>query len=377
MKKVHITISLKLKLLLEIVLSFILTLVYFFTLSLYVFGPYLEKNQNNLNDNLLSYFALLYLASGVGVFALCFLLMSNRHIKYIKYIAREVKLIAGGNLGQTLKIKGKDELAELCININSMSKELKNKFEYERELERTKSELITNISHDLRTPLTPIIAYLDILRNEKFSTKEEEKEYLNSSYNLSIKLKKLIDELFEYTKLSSKEVVLELVEVDICPILNQIVGEYAPMFESKGLRVLTQISDAELPVKVDVEKMVRAFENILSNAEKYSSKPSDIIVKADNKGEDVVISISNKGEHLEQDKLNRMFEKFYRVDISRSSNIEGSGLGLAISKKIVELHDGEVWAECDGEIIIINIKLPINSNVVQLKNNNFRDTPLL
>lgn len=149
------------------------------------------------------------------------------------------------------------------------------------------------------------------------------------------------------------------------------------MFESKGLRVLTQISDAELPVKVDVEKMVRAFENILSNAEKYSSKPSDIIVKADNKGEDVVISISNKGEHLEQDKLNRMFEKFYRVDISRSSNIEGSGLGLAISKKIVELHDGEVWAECDGEIIIINIKLPINSNVVQLKNNNFRDTPLL
>lgn len=121
--------------------------------------------------------------------------------------------------------------------------------------------------------------------------------------------------------------------MDICPILNQIVGEYVPMLESKGLRVVTQISDAELPVKVDVEKMVRVFENILSNAEKYSFKPSDIIFKADNKGDDVVISISNKGEHIEQDKLNRMFEKFYRVDISRSSNIEGSGLGLAISKK--------------------------------------------
>lgn len=372
MKKVNINISLKLKLLIEIVLSFILTIAYLITFSLYVLGPYFEKNQNKWSTSIAYYFAVVYLISAVGVFVLCFLLMSNKHIKYIKYIAREVKSIASGNLGKTLEVRGKDELAELCININSMSKELKNKFEYERELERTKSELITNVSHDLRTPLTPIIAYLDILRNEKFSTKEEEKEYLNSSYNLSIKLKKLIDELFEYTKLSSKEVVLELVEVDICPILNQIVGEYAPMFESKGLRVLTQISDAELPVKVDVEKMVRAFENILSNAEKYSSKPSDIIVKADNKGEDVVISISNKGEHLEQDKLNRMFEKFYRVDISRSSNIEGSGLGLAISKKIVELHDGEVWAECDGEIIIINIKLPINSDVLQLKNNNFR-----
>ena len=130
------------------------------------------------------------------------------------------------------------------------------------------------------------------------------------------------------------------------------------MLESKDLRVVTQISDAELPVKVDVEKMVRVFENILSNAEKYSSKPSEIIVKTDNKGDYVVISISNKGEHLEQDKLNRMFEKFYRVDISRSSNIEGSGLGLAISKKIVELHDGQIWADCDSDIVTINVILP-------------------
>lgn len=360
MKKVDITISLKLKLLIEIVLSFILTLVYLFTFSLYVLGPYFEKNRNNWSMSFTYYFAITYYVSAIGVFILCFVLMSNRHIKYIKYIAREVKLIASGNLGKTLKVIGKDELAELCININSMSKELKNKFEYERDLERTKSELITNVSHDLRTPLTPIIAYLDILRNEKYSTKEEEKEYLNSSYNLSIKLKKLIDELFEYTKLSSKEVVLELVDVDICPILNQIVGEYAPMLESKGLRVVSQISNEELLVKIDVEKMVRVFENILSNAEKYSYKPSDIIVKADNNGDNVVISISNKGEHLEQVKLIRMFEKFYRDDTSRSSNIEGSGLGLAISEKIVELHQGQIWAECNNDIIIINIELPIN-----------------
>jgi K+-sensing histidine kinase KdpD len=121
--------------------------------------------------------------------------------------------VASQNLGETLEVRGKDELSELCMNINVMSKELKNKFEYERELERTKSELIPNISHDLRTPLTPIIAYLDILRNEKFRAKEEEKEYLNSSYNLFIKLKKLMDELFEYTKLSSNEVVLEFLKI--------------------------------------------------------------------------------------------------------------------------------------------------------------------
>jgi signal transduction histidine kinase len=354
----RINISLKLKLLLEIVLSLILSLIYMYTLALYVFGPYLEKNQNTLSDKFLFYFSLIYLVSGVVVFVLCFLLMLNRHVKYIKYIAREVRLIAGGNLGKPLNIKGKDELADLCININTMSNELKNKFEYERELERTKAELITNVSHDLRTPLTPIIAYLDILRNEKFNTKEEEKEYLNSSYYLSIKLKKLIDELFEYTKLSSKEVALDLVEVDICPILNQILGEYAPMLESKGLRVVSQLSNEELFVKIDVEKMVRVFDNIISNAEKYSIKPSDIIVKAENNLDHVCISISNKGEHIEQDNLNKIFEKFYRVDISRSSSIEGSGLGLAISKKIIKLHGGQIWAECDSDIVTINVVLP-------------------
>lgn len=359
MKKVRIAVSLKMKLLIDIALSFILAVVYLATFSLYILGPYFEKNRNIWSASFSYYFVIAYFISAVGVFVLCFFFMSNRHIKYIKYITKEVKLIANGNLGKTLEVRGKDELAELCTNVNSMSKELKDKFESERELEKTKSELITNVSHDLRTPLTPIIAYLDILKNEKFSTKEEEKEYLDSSYNLSIKLKKLIDELFEYTKLSSKEIVLDFAAVDICPILNQIVGEYVPMLESKGLRVVTQISDAELPVKVDVERMVRVFENILSNAEKYSFKPSDIIVKADNNGDYAVISISNKGEHLEQDKLNRMFEKFYRVDVSRSSNIEGSGLGLAISKKIVELHHGQIWAECDSDIVTINVTLPI------------------
>ena len=359
MKKVSLTISLKFKLLIEIVLSFILTLAYLTTLSLHVLGPYFEKNRNNWSQSFVYYFVVVYFISAVGVFVLCFLLMSNRHIKYIKYIAKEVKLITSGNLGKTLEVRGKDELAELCININYMSKELKDKFEYERDLEKTKSELISNISHDLRTPLTPIIAYLDILKNKKFSTKEEEMEYLNSSYNLSIKLKKLMDELFEYTKLSSEEVVLEFVEVDICPILNQILGEYAPMLESKGLKVVTQISDTELPVKIDVEKMVRVFENILSNAEKYSSKPSDMIVKVENTEDNIVISFSNKGEHIPQDKLNKLFEKFYRVDISRSSNVEGSGLGLAISKRIIDLHNGEIWAISCEDIITFKIKLQL------------------
>lgn len=110
MKKVDITVSLKLKLLLEIALSFILVLVYLSTLSLYVLGPYFEKNRNNWSTSFAYYFSVVYFISAVGVFALCFLLMSNKHIKYIKYIAGEVKLIAGGNLEQTLRLKVKMNL---------------------------------------------------------------------------------------------------------------------------------------------------------------------------------------------------------------------------------------------------------------------------
>lgn len=240
-----------------------------------------------------------------------------------------------------------------------MSLDLKNKFEHERKIENTKTELITNVSHDLRTPLTAIIGYLDILKSKKYRDKEEENEYLNSTYNLSIKLKKLIDELFEYTKLSSNGIELKLEKVNLSSILTQMLGEYTPVLEAKGLRIKADINE-ELHTKIDIEKIVRVFDNILSNAEKYSIKPSDIVVKAENKVGSAYISISNKGERIKQDKLSKMFEKFYRADISRSSNIEGSGLGLAISKKIVELHNGQIWAGSHDDMITIHIKLPIS-----------------
>lgn len=125
MKKLSLTINLKFKLLIEIVLSFILTLVYLYTFSLYVLAPYYQKNHNNLSASFVYYFAVIYIISALGVFVLCFFFMSNSHIKYIKYIAREIKLIANGNLGKTLEVRGRDELSELCKNINLMSKELK------------------------------------------------------------------------------------------------------------------------------------------------------------------------------------------------------------------------------------------------------------
>lgn len=350
--------SITFKLILSIVLSLFFSFFLVFVFSAFIAQPYIIAREGSISVigyNIIAAFIFLF---GIAGFLIPFLLLVNNKVKYIKYISESVSKIAKEQLGSTLIVKGDDELSDLCKNINSMSLELKNKFEKEREIENSKNELITNISHDLRTPLTAIIGYLDILKSKKYKNEEEENEYINSTYNLSIKLKRLIDELFEYTMLSNSDIKLKYEDVDLSSILIQILGEYTPVFEDKGLRIIIDI-DEKIPAKIDVEKIVRVFDNILSNAEKYSIKPSDIVVKAKNELDSIYISISNKSKHIEQEKLNKIFDKFYRVDISRSSNIEGSGLGLAISKRIIELHNGKIWAECDGNIITINVKLPI------------------
>lgn len=354
-----LTRKISIKLLYVIIIAAAIALWADFIFTYFVAVPYIKGRGNSITVLEYNILAIMAFAIGIIVFLGVVLLLAGRKIKYIKYISEKVKVITHKELGSTLQVIGNDELAELCMNINSMSTQLKEKFEHEREVEKTKTELITNVSHDLRTPLTAIIGYLDILRNEKYKTKEDENEYLNSTYDLSLKLKNLIDELFEYTKLSNSNMVLDFVEADISAILRQMVGEYAPVIESKGLRVMAQIPEEKMLVKIDIEKMARVFDNILSNSEKYSIKPSDITVKAEYIHYDVMISITNKGRHIDKDTLSRMFEKFYRVDNSRSSEIEGSGLGLAIAKKIVELHSGQIWAECYEDIITVNIRLPI------------------
>lgn len=353
------TKSITFKLILSIIISLFFSFLSVFVFSGFIAQPYIIARAGSLSILEYNIIAIFIFTIGIASFLVTFLLLVNSKVKYIKYISENVNKIANEKLGSTLIVRGNDELAELCKNINYMSLQLKNKFDHEREIENSKSELITNISHDLRTPLTAIIGYLDILKNKKYKDENEKNEYINSTYNLSIKLKSLIDELFEFTMLSNNSIELKLEEVNLSSILLQILGEYTPIFEDKTLGVISHI-DEEIPAKIDVEKMVRVFDNILSNAEKYSVKPSDIIVEARGQLDYIYIAISNKSEHIEQNKLNKIFEKFYRGDISRSNKIEGSGLGLAISKRIIELHNGQIWAESHEDIITIYIKLPIS-----------------
>ncbi|MED1384418.1 HAMP domain-containing sensor histidine kinase, partial [Bacillus mycoides] len=244
MKKVSFRNKIIIKLLGAVAVSFFVSFGLTILTFLYVIIP---LNLNHYLDDLSTFennmLTFLIFALAIFTFIIIFLILVRKKIVYLKLISDNVNDIANGKLGLTIGIKGKDELTQLAQNINYMSKELENTFEQERRLERTKNELITNVSHDLRTPLTSIIGYIDLLKRGQYNSKTQLQEYLETTYLKSQRLKYLIDELFEYTRLSDIDAKLNINEVDLSGLLEQIVGEYIPIFEKAGLSVQKSITE--------------------------------------------------------------------------------------------------------------------------------------
>ena len=201
------------------------------------------------------------------------------------------------------------------------------------------------------------MGYIGLIKDGKYEDESMMKEYLNIAFNKSNQLKELIEDLFEYTKLNNQGIVLEKNKVNIVEFLSQIIEEYIPVFEENQIEVVKKFIDEKSVVEIDAGKMVRVFENLFSNAIKYSFKPGEVVVSTYEDNGYVNIVIKNKGESIPKEKVERLFDRFYRVDEARNSNTKGSGLGLAISKNIVELHKGKIWAECVGNDVSFFIKL--------------------
>ncbi|MFJ6268014.1 histidine kinase dimerization/phospho-acceptor domain-containing protein [Lysinibacillus xylanilyticus] len=329
--------KLSVQLLTAIAISFLISVIIIGSILLYVLGYFFEK------PNDVTLFNLLWIFAVILTFIISLLVIIRKKIKYIQHITDSVQAIANGKLGNTIEIKGNDELSQLAKNINYMSKELESKFEHEREIESAKNELITNISHDLRTPLTSIIGYVDLLRKKEYRDDEQLYDYLETIYSKSQNFSKLINELFEYTKLTSPDLKLNFTEVELGGLLEQIIGEYSPILEKEGLYIQKSITQEDILVSMDIEKMVRVYDNLLINTIKYSM-PSLIKINLQIVDIKAVFSISNQTENLQVQDVSELFERFYRGDKARKED-GGSGIGLAISKRIIELHGGTIEAD--------------------------------
>lgn len=292
------------------------------------------------------------------IFIVIFLIAINGRIKYLNYISKSVTNIKTQHYLNPIEIKGNDEISQLAEDINTMSERLKENYEKEKKQEEAKNELIVAVSHDLKTPLTSVIGYLELLNKDKESFTEKQQEFLKVAYEKSGNLKKLIDELFEYTKLSNNYVKLDKVPFNIAVLVNQIVGEHVLFLSEKNIKAEIECAKNELIYEIDMQKFVRVIENLVKNAEKYSYKDSTFKIIMWDDEENIKLSFINEGDNINEEDLLKIFDEMYRIDKSRNAEIEGSGLGLPISKKIIELHGGRIWAECNDNKIKFNIELP-------------------
>ena len=306
---------------------------------------------------------------GIAVFLLVFTLFVNKKVKYIKFLSSEVKVIKDEDFGKTIEVRGQDELAELCSSINNMSLELREKIDNEKKIEQNKNELITNVSHDLRTPLTSIKGYLGLINEDKYRDEVQLRYYVDIAYQKSKELEVLINDLFELTKVQNNSITLDKIEIDLVELLNQIIFQFGYQFQSEKIKERSFFSEDKLIICADPNKLVRVFQNLINNGIKYGTGEF-LDIYAYKKGSYAVVDVVSYGNPIPSVELPYIFDKFYRVEKSRNKNDGGSGLGLAITKSIVTLHGGIINAQSDGEKTIFKVMLPLLDKKIKNENKN-------
>lgn len=228
-----------------------------------------------------------------------------------------------------------------------------------KEAEQRKNDLIVYLAHDLKTPLTSVIGYLTLLRDEPQISEEMRSRYTGIALNKAERLEDLINEFFDITRFNLTNIQLEPERVNISRMLEQIGFEFHPILAEKDLKLETEIKP-NVEMLCDPDKLARVFDNLLRNAVNYSYAGTTIYLSMDYEPikDEVKICVENHGKTISPDKLDRIFEQFFRLDSSRRSSTGGSGLGLAIAKEIVELHHGTITAESENESIRFTVVLP-------------------
>jgi len=300
---------------------------------------------------------ILLVAIGVVVFAVSFLLLENRTIHFITDIYEGVKKLADGDLDTHIEVIGDDEFSEMALEINHLGEEIKKLIEKEREAEKTKHELITNVAHDLRTPLTSIIGYLELLENKEALSEEERKKFTDIVLNKSKRLESLIEDLFSLTKLNYGKITMNVEKIDLVKLLTQLLEEAYPAFMENDLAYELRVNENKIEINGDGNLLARLFDNIITNAIKYGKEGKRVEVVITGEEKNVTVKILNYGKMIPKKEIPYIFDKFYRVEQSRSEETGGTGLGLAIARDIAELHGGtiQVDSSLNGTVFIVRL----------------------
>jgi signal transduction histidine kinase len=304
---------------------------------------------------------LFIIAMGVvDLIVLYWRLIRRYHQMQLRHVISELHYIAAGHFDHRISFAVRTDLQRVIDSINSLVDSTVNSINEERQIEKSKDELITNVSHDIRTPLTSIIGYLGLLKTGKASPADQAK-YVDIAYNKAEQMKSLANDLYEYTTLKSTDTKLNIAPLHIYSMLEQVAAGFELEAESKGIEIKVASRPKDLTIEADAEKLVRVYNNLISNAFKYGQGADRINLVANlvNKSE-VELRVENNGAAIPQAALKKIFDRFYRVETSRNQKTGGTGLGLSIAKSVVDLHGGTISCESTPKLTSFIIRLPLH-----------------
>lgn len=279
----------------------------------------------------------------------------------LRHVIEELHYIADGHFDHRIPFVVKTDLQKVIDSINALVDSTVASMEEERQIEQSKDDLITNVSHDIRTPLTSIIGYLGLLKSSELN--EDQAKYIKIAYDKALQMKALAEDLFEYTTLrSSTNNKLVLAPLHVNSMLEQVAAGFELEAEKKNITFNVVTRPRDLVIDADAKMIVRMLNNLISNALKYGHGATEINLianKVNNKF--VELRVENNGEQIPKKSLQKIFDRFYRVESSRNLKTGGTGLGLAITKSIVDLHGGTIKCQSTSELTSFIIQLPLNS----------------
>lgn len=303
-----------------------------------------------------NYMDLYILVAILSVFLIILRIYLKGFTKYFNEINRGIDALIEENSGDVVL---STELAATEKKINHIKHTLAQRKLATELAEQRKNDLVVYLAHDLKTPLTSVIGYLTLLRDENQISEELREKYLSISLEKAERLEDLINEFFEITRFNLSDITLEYSRVNLARLLEQLTYEFKPLLLEKNLKCELEIA-SNVMLKCDVNKMQRVFDNLLRNAVNYSFDDGTIHIVATQNENNLSVKFTNCGNTIPQEKLERIFEQFYRLDTARSSRSGGAGLGLAIAKEIVELHNGTITAKSENEVIEFEVTIPLS-----------------
>lgn len=326
--------------------------------SLWIFGDAIISIQSNQVISITPFFGFILFI--IATIAIHWRLKRRYRQMQLNHIISELHYIAEGHYEHRIATDFSSDMKKVVESIHVLVDSTVQAMEEERKIEQSKDELITNVSHDIRTPLTSIIGYLGLIEQGSYKSEEELLKYTHTAYTKAKQMKVLVEDLFEYTRVRQTTTPLTLSEFDMVQLLEQLAADFELESKKKNMQIEVTAKQDMIMMEADTEKIVRVFNNLISNALNYGDDGLKVSIEVEEVGKEVIVSINNDGSPIPLESLNHLFDRFYRVEESRSQETGGTGLGLAIAQSIVELHGGYIYAKSDENLTQFILHFPLH-----------------